>query len=158
MLAQLLKRETEIDFLVESAAFAGVSAVRLAFEQGDTLREIKQHEQLNWDSWLADNFPKSKRTAWNYMKLATVPADEREQFLEDGKSIKHALTTVGLIPEQPKLLDVEPHVSIPPEIQKLIWIAEWLERDGEKIKAYTPNQRAELKTKLKPVIRSYESL
>ena len=138
----------------------GMKAVALAFEQGDDLTEAKaacRHGEFG--KWLDDFFPKGWETARKYMRLAEIPKSNRDGILQDAKSLNDAFRALGIIaPEPVKQLTDAPGITIPPEIQKLNWIAEWAAREEPKFESMSPLAKEELKTKLRPVVAIYNRL
>lgn len=160
-LAQRIKsRESQIDETCNNAVALGLKAISLAFEQGDDLREVK--ERLNhgeWLPWLKENFSKDERTARRYMQLAEIPKRTRMSVLTDAKSINEAFRMLGIVqPEPAKQAIDQPLITIPPEVQKLNWIAEWVAREKESLTKLPDLARQELKTKLLPVVEVYKLL
>jgi len=135
-------------------------AVRLAFEQGDDLILVKslcRHGEFG--KWIEDNFHKSWWVANKYMRLAQVPRCDRERLLQDAKSLNDAFRALGIIsPEPAKQLDDVPSITLPPEVQKLNWIAEWVEREEPSFEKMPQIARDELKTRLRPVVEIYNRL
>ena len=160
MAGRLKRRESEIDKICEGAVQAGFKAIELAFEQGDDLVEAKTHlNHGQWLPWLARNFPKEPRTAQRYMVLATIPKTTRMSYLRDSKTINDLFRLLGILPpDAPKQIDNGPSISIPPEIQKLNWLAEFFTRNPITPDKMQPLEREELKTKLRPIVRVYEAL
>ena len=160
-LSQRIKsRETEIDGLCNNAVALGLKAIDLAFAQGDDLADAKSRLQHGeWGQWLRDNFPKDERTARRYMQLAEIPKRTRMSVLQDAKSINEAFRMLQIIqPEPVKQIEQLPSITLPPEVQKLNWIAEWVVREHPTFEKLNPLAREELKTRLKPVVDIYQKL
>lgn len=49
-------------------------------------------------------------------------------------------------------------VSVPPVIQRLNWISEWVSRETEDVTTWEPQRRADLKDRLRPVVEFYSKL
>lgn len=149
----------ELDDLCTNALASGLKAIALVFEQGDDLMAAKAacvHGE--WAAWLKSNFQKSQDTAGRYMKMALVSNSDRVRILKDAKSINGAFRMLGIIPPEPKQIGVSLSISIPPEIQKLNWLAEFFVKNAPKFDEMTVPAKEELKTKLKPIVAIYESL
>lgn len=155
----LKKREQEIDGNVEGAAKTALQAIWLAFEQGDDLliaKSLCKHGAFQ--PWVEDNFPKSYDIAWRYMKMASIPKIERIQFLNNPKTINEIYRQLGILPPDESKPKEIGSVTIPPEIQKLNWLAEWFSKNQPKFEEMQETERQELKFKLKPIAEIYELL
>lgn len=159
LVQRIRNRESEIDELCTNAVAVGMKAVALAFEQGDDLVRVRSsYSQCEFSEWISENFGKGWRTAQKYMKLAAIPKADRKLVLTDAKSLNDAFRTLGIISnEQPELIS-EPSISIPPEIQRLNWIAQWMPKCEASIMAMNPLARQELKARLSPVVEVYKKL
>lgn len=49
-------------------------------------------------------------------------------------------------------------VSVPPVIQRLNWLSEWVSRDSEDVNTWEPQRRADLKDRLRPIVELYGKL
>jgi hypothetical protein len=158
--ARITAREKEIDLVCDSAVATIVSALGLAFEQGDDLAEAKAAcRHGDWELWLSSNFPKGQETARRYMKLAETPKDYRREVFFNCKSMTYAYKTLGILPTEAVTgASGGGSISIPPVIQRLTWIAEWTGRNLDDIGTWEQPRREELKLKLKPIVAIYEKL
>lgn len=157
---RITAREQEIDNVCNNAVRMGLHAIQLAFEQGDDLLDAKEHMAHGlWMDWLTANFPKDHSLAARYMRLAKVPKLERSPILQDAKSVNEAFRMLGIIaPEPGKIADGVARITLPPEIQKLNWLAEWIGREQPTFEEMPPLARGELKTRLRPIVELYEKL
>lgn len=155
---RIQQREAAIDRVCGEVAAGVNQSVSLAFEQGDDLLQasVAATEQ-EFATLLRDTFGSSNR-ATGYMKLAAkTPIADRATILSDSKLLKSAMKTLDLLPEdtsQPATRSV----SIPPIIQRLTWLAEWTGRNQDAVRKWQPEQRAELKQQLAPVVELWETL
>jgi hypothetical protein len=158
--SRITAREKEIDEVCNNAVRMGLHAIQLAFQQGDDLLDAKENmPHGQWLPWLEANFPKDHSLAARYMRLAKVPKLERSPILQDAKSVNEAFRMLGIIaPEPARLNEGEARISLPPEIQKLNWIAEWCAREQPTFEEMTPLARGELKTRLEPIVQLYAKL
>ena len=157
---RIKRRECEIDKICETAVTSGLRAITLAFEQGDDLVSAKglcAHGE--WQSWLANNFSKSQKTACYYMRLAAIPKMTRTSVMANAHSVNEAFRLLGILaPEPAKLIEDKHSISISPIIQHLSWVAEWTGKSLNEIKEWEQPRRDEMKLKLKPIVEIYESL
>jgi hypothetical protein len=156
LLQRILARESSIDEGRLATASAAVRTVQVVIEQGKDLLAAK--EQLphgKFLPWLAENFPKSQRTAYNYMSVASKFAIIAN--LDDAKFQLELFKAAGLLPEvsqSPK----QPGISLPPIIQRLNYVAEWATKEAYDIETWQPAQREAMKQRLLPVVEIYNKL
>lgn len=156
----MIEREERIDAEVKKTRDAAAKSVLLAIEQGQDLLLAKHKvKHGEWENWLKDHFPKTARLAQQYMVLAVEAKKQGQDFFLNAKSISEAFRLLGLLPEIPTPKQIEmPGVSIPPIIQRLNFVAEWVTKEGEELKTWDPERRRELKRRLEPVVKLYEQL
>lgn len=156
---RIKEREIQIDNFCVDAVRSGVAAIALALDQGDDLiaaKSLCKHGEFQL--WVMANFPKTYRTAAKYMKLAEIPKGNRSSLLKDAKSVNEAFRLLGIISPEPSNQIDAPSISIPPEVQRLNWLAEWAGKSDMDFSKWEPARREEMKTKLRPIVAIYERL
>jgi hypothetical protein len=157
---RIANREQLIDSDVLNSVRHAMSAIQLAFEQGDDLLEAKKicaHGEFQ--KWVADNFPKSYKRAWDYMKLAAVPKVQRASFFENETSIRGAMKVLDILPEsEPAASGQENSIRIPKVISNLTFISEWVSKSIDEISGWEQLRRDELKIKLSPIVELHGKL
>jgi hypothetical protein len=158
--ARIAVREKEIDRVCDEAVGTIVKALELAFEQGDDLTSAKEVcRPGDWELWVESNFKMGIRTAQRYMKLSETPKNDRRDVFLNCKSMTCAYKMLGILPAEAETsVENGGSISIPPVIQRLTWIAEWMGRNLDDIGTWEQPRREELKLKLKPIVAIYEKL
>jgi len=133
--------------------------INLVIEQGrDLLRAKHLCAHGDWGDWLLVHFPKSHRTATDYMKLATIADLRGVEAFEECRRLVDAMHIAGILPEPERKQLEMPSISLPPVVRKLNDIAEWVGREADTVLTWEIERRMELRQRLRPVVDLYEKL
>lgn len=156
---EIKDREQRIDRKRLAAAQAVLDTFNEIIDQGKALLEMKSRlKHGQWEPWLAEHFPKSDRTARSY--IAAYLKSKTANLLEDTRFQAELFKISGLAPEddRPAVGAGATSVSIPPIIQKLNSVAEWVAKERDEIKSWPKERISELKQRLRPVVEFWNSL
>lgn len=154
---RISERESNIDARRLETASAALKTIQLVIEQGKDLLAAKtQAGHGLFLPWLAANFPKTPRTAQLYMAVAIKC--ETVSYLDDAKLQVELFKVAGLLPETEPQLSAGGGLVVPPIIQRLNFVAEWLAKESDKVSTWNAEQREAMKEKLRPVVEIYALL